>query len=189
MKKETPIIIIVIAISVLFLIFISLTKRHNNVLIFNIEKQLIEANSNYDLLKRQESLAYKTIGTYREPIRNKESIIFLRLHEHICFNCYAPALSNLQSYLRPFTNTYKIIILGSFKYNSRLDWISKEFNLEDYYHINVPSDSLGADELNSPYFFTVSKDSKINHILFFDKYTDNSHKISLFLSMLNSLSE
>ena len=95
--------------------------------------------------------------------------IFLRLHDDMCFNCYAPTIRELYKLEEQFDISLQAA--GAYHYDATFRQTLRDLEWRDRAAGNgmPPREALPADEAMIPYLFTLGPDGQIDALLFLSK--------------------
>ena len=84
------ILCVILAVTAMFVL-----QRRNRSVIYRIESTIIEQNEMLRKQAERQRLLYATLFLDPKLAETGRNTIFLRLHDDMCFNCYAPTIREL----------------------------------------------------------------------------------------------
>jgi hypothetical protein len=156
--------------------------------ILSIERNFIEIEDQLRDLRNREMLTLQSIGVKIPKINNRqtnnEPKIYLRLHQGICMSCYINSIIEIYSSL---SESFPVLIVGSYQYQSAYDDILRDSKLTDKDHLNEVSilNRIPADSADAPYVFTIDESGGIGNILFLDKSILDQGKVEAYMRIVN----
>ena len=148
------ILCVILAVTAMFVL-----QRRNRSVIYRIESTIIEQN---EMLRKQAERQRLLYATGRNTI-------FLRLHDDMCFNCYAPTIRELYKLEEQFDISLQAA--GAYHYDATFRQTLRDLEWRDRAAGNgmPPREALPADEAMIPYLFTLGPDGQIDALLFLSK--------------------
>lgn len=175
----------------LFVFYVITTKNKSQQLYFDLENQQIENAISVQSTLDKDSLFYESLGAFvffeKEDITKK--ILYLRVHENICFSCYLSEMLKIKSIINNVISDLNFNILGSYQYITKFEKDINDFNLSGFESANRADilNDIPADKLNIPYFFTITKNHQVESILFIERKVNNSFRINNYINMLHRI--
>ena len=90
------ILCVILAVTAMFVL-----QRRNRSVIYRIESTIIEQNEMLRKQAERQRLLYATLFLDPKLAETGRNTIFLRLHDAMCFNCYAPTIRELYKLAEP----------------------------------------------------------------------------------------
>lgn len=83
----------------------------------------------------------------------KKNILFLRIHEGLCMNCYFSTLAQLTEYFNKIEKEgTAVVVLGGYRFNATFKQLMADLGLDGHMGYN-PKLSLDYDDLDCPYLY------------------------------------
>ena len=144
-------------------------QRRNRSVIYRIESTIVEQNETLRKQADQQHLFYATLFLDPNLTAAGRNTIFLRLHDDMCFNCYAPTIRELYKLEEQFDISLQAA--GAYHYDATFRQTLRDLEWKDRPADNgIPSrEALPADEAMCPYLFTLDDDGHIDDLLFLSK--------------------
>ena len=158
------ILCVILAVTAMFVL-----QRRNRSVIYRIESTIIEQNEMLRKQAERQRLLYATLFLDPKLAETGRNTIFLRLHDDMCFNCYAPTIRELYKLEEQFDISLQAA--GAYHYDATFRQTLRDLEWRDRAAGNgmPPREALPADEAMIPYLFTLGPDGQIDALLFLSK--------------------
>ena len=175
-------------LSTLFIVVLFFVlQRRNRTIIHRVESIITEQNEMLRNHAKEQRLAYATLFIKTNiPVTEKRAV-FLRLHDDMCYNCYASTIRELYKLEAKFGLSMQAV--GAYHYDATfrqtlldLDWGTRSAD-----NRMVRRDSFPADEAMCPYLFTLDDLGRINNLLFLPKWISVETISMFFESVIRQL--
>ncbi len=157
------ILCVILAVTAMFVL-----QRRNRSVIYRIESTIIEQNEMLRKQAERQRLLYATLFLDPKLAETGRNTIFLRLHDDMCFNCYAPTIRELYKLEEQFDislHRRSLSLRCDIPANaprSRMEIVRPAMAC-------LPEKRFPADEAMIPYLFTLGPDGQIDALLFLSK--------------------
>ena len=169
MKQGRIPILVSISCAILAIALMFVLQRRNRSIICRIESTIVEQNETLRKQSEQKRLLYATLFFDPNLAAAGRNTIFLRLHDDMCFNCYAPTIRELYKLEERFDVSLRAV--GAYHYDATFRQTLRDLEWRARASGNgiPPREALPADEAMRPYLFTLGKDRRIDALLFLSK--------------------